>query len=79
MQAQMTLTMGQRSVVALLDDQLNWSCDDQLIEAFLNSAYGAEAADPSGATGLARRAARTSEQAGWDVHLTLVEAAQDAA
>ncbi len=81
--ATMTLTMGQRQVTAALKSDFTWSCEDMVIHAFLNSAFGPGTADASvvreaGAI-QARRAARAIEDAGWHVHLQLTEAEQDAA
>jgi hypothetical protein len=82
--ARLMLRMGQRQVVATLDDDLAWHCqDDLLIHSFLNAVYGAESAPRTGPTPVghfqARRAAVAVESVGWTCDLRFAEAGQDAA
>ncbi len=83
MLARLTLTMGPRTVVALLGDDRNWRCEDLLTQSFLNACYGPteEAALSLGPTGYqqAARAAKAVEQAGWDVNIYVPALNQSAA
>ena len=81
--ARIMMTMGERQVTAVLQDDCTWSCEDLLIETFLNSVFGhGSIKTPAmGKLGHAevRRAADAIEDAGWSVHLWFAEAEQDAA
>lgn len=82
MLARLTLTMGPRTVVALLGDDLMWRSEDLLTQSYLNSCYGpAEDTLSIGPAGYqqATRAARAVESAGWDVNLYMPELNQSAA
>lgn len=81
--ARLTLTMGPRTVVALLGDDLMWRCEDLLTQSFLNDCYGppeddGDAAQPPGYD-QARGAAKAVEAAGWDVNLYIPTLNQNAA
>jgi hypothetical protein len=81
--ARLTLTMGERHVVARLDHDGQWSCEDLLIESFLNAVFCPEPADPKAIpathTQIARRAASAVEDAGWYVRCEILQADQNAA
>ncbi|HOQ88399.1 MAG TPA: hypothetical protein PLQ89_22070, partial [Phycisphaerae bacterium] len=38
--ARLTLTMGPRTVVALLGEDLKWRCEDLLTQSYLNACHG---------------------------------------
>lgn len=83
MLARLTLTMGPRTVVALLGADLLWRSEDLLTQSYLNSCYG-PSEDVSGSAApvgyqQATRAAKAVENAGWDVDLYLPELNQSAA
>ncbi|MBI4579269.1 MAG: hypothetical protein HY718_06175 [Planctomycetes bacterium] len=83
MVARLTLTMGPRTVVALLGDDLTWRCEDLLTQTYLNSCHGpadggALTIGPRGHQ-QAARAAKAVEAAGWQVNLYVPELNQSAA
>ena len=81
--ARLTLNMDQRRVIATLEDDLQWCCDDLVTEAFLNSAYGPGYAPSSDAERTSHpqvyAAADAVERAGWNVEVWFARAEQDAA
>jgi len=83
MVARLTLTMGPRTVVALLRADLKWRCEDLLTQTYLNACFST-ACVPDGDTAppgfrQAMLAAKAVEQAGWDVHLHVPQLNQSAA
>ncbi len=83
MHARLTLTMGDRRVVATLDADGQWACEDLLIESFLNSAFSPEYAEPqsmpTSTVQLVQKAATVVQDAGWGVHYEILQADQNAA
>lgn len=83
MLARLTMTMGPRTVVALLGDDLMWRCEDLLTQSYLNSCHGPseETTLSMGPTGYgqAKQAARGVQEAGWDVDLYMSALNQNAA
>lgn len=83
MLARLTLTMGPRTVVALLGEDFTWRCEDLLTQSYLNACHGPpdETVMPVGPPGLqqARRAAKGVENAGWEVNLYVPALNQSAA
>lgn len=82
--AQLTLTMLKtRRVVATLDEEFVWQCDDLLIKTYLNSSFGRESAiqpsDELPGHREARLAALAAADVGWTTELWLNHAEQDAA
>jgi hypothetical protein len=81
--ARLTLTMGPRTVVALLGDDLMWRSEDLLTQSYLNSCYGPPEDDAVciGPPGYqqATRAAKAVQDAGWDVNAYMPELNQSAA
>ena len=81
--ATLTMTMGQRQVVATLEEYCQWRCEDRLTESFLNAVYGPDAEQPTGVSRTGQQltcsAARAVEQGGWSVEVWFAEAEQDAA
>jgi len=81
--ARLTLNMGERHVVANLDHTGQWSCEDLLIESFLNSVFCPEPVDPTAIpaspTQIVRKAASAVEDAGWNVRCEFLQADQNAA
>lgn len=83
MLARLTMTMGPRTVVALLGEDLTWRCEDLLTQSYLNACHGPPDLDtlslgPIG-YGQATRAAQGVQEAGWDVDLHMPELNQHAA
>jgi hypothetical protein len=83
MVARLTLTMGPRTVVALLGEDLVWRCEDLLTQSFLNSCYGPPEEGTASLAPVgyqqATRAAKAVENAGWDVNIYMPELNQSAA
>ncbi len=72
MLARLTLTMGPRTVVAVLGDDLKWRSEDLLTQSYLNDCHGPkEGSLEVGPPGYqqAMRASKAIEQVGWDVNL----------
>jgi hypothetical protein len=73
----MTLTMGPRTIIALLGDDLKWRSEDLLTQSYLNACYGPPDADQLGVGPVgyqqATRAARAVQEAGWEVNLYMPE------
>lgn len=66
--AQLTLSMGQRRVVATLEDDFSWRCDDDLLTySYLNGVFGPDKAARMGGPALVRSAAAAVREAGWSV------------
>jgi hypothetical protein len=83
MVARLTLTMGPRTVVALLGEDLQWRCEDLLTQTYLNACHGQIEEEkltlvPQGFR-QARRAAEAVQEAGWDVDVYMPELNQSAA
>lgn len=83
MVARLTLTMGPRTVVALLGDDFKWRCEDLLTQTYLNACHSRCEPDhlsrvPAGYQ-QARQAAEAVRQAGWEVDLYIPELNQSAA
>jgi hypothetical protein len=77
------MTMGPRTVVALLGEDLMWRCEDLLTQSYLNACHGPPEEEtmsigPAGC-GQATRAARGVQHAGWDVDVYMPELNQSAA
>jgi hypothetical protein len=83
MLARLTLTMGPRTVIALLGEDLKWRSEDLLTQSYLNSCYGPpeEGTLSMGPTGYqqATRAAQAVQAAGWEVNMYMPELNQSAA
>jgi hypothetical protein len=83
MLARLTLTMGPRSVVALLGEDLTWQSEDLLTQSYLNSCYGPPKTPTIevGPRGYqqATRAAKAVQDAGWNVTLQIASLNQSAA
>jgi len=82
--ARLTLKMDQRRVIATLEDDLRWRCDDRVTEAFLNAAYGPGHVPPENDVNRSTHpqvypAAHAVERAGWNVEVWFARAEQDAA
>ncbi|HOA74319.1 MAG TPA: hypothetical protein PL151_16515 [Phycisphaerae bacterium] len=81
--ARLTLTMGPRTVVALLGEDLKWRCEDLLTQSYLNACHGPPEEDTlsMGPVGYhqAVRASRAVQEAGWDVTLYMPALNQSAA
>lgn len=76
--AQLTLSMGQRRVVATLEDDFSWQCDDDLLtHSYLNSVFGPDKASRMGGPALARSAAAAVQEAGWRVEAHIAPASSE--
>jgi hypothetical protein len=65
--------MGPRTVVALLGEDRKWRCEDLLTQTYLNSCHGSDQygdrEDNAAIHEQAHKAAKSVEQAGWDVNI----------
>lgn len=81
--ARLTLTMGPRTVIALLGEDLKWRCEDLLTQTYLNACHGVPEEDTLSIGPLgykqAQSAARGVSEAGWDVDLYIPALNQSAA
>ena len=76
--AQLTLSMGQRRVVATLEDDFSWRCEDDLLtHSYLNAVFGPEKAAKMGGPTLVRSAAAAVQEAGWSVETHIAPASSE--